>query len=339
MRKISVLLPVYNTNTVHLREAIDSVLNQTFNDFELLIYNDASTQQSVEDVVLSYSDPRIRYFKGVKNLGIARTRNLLIDEAHGEYLAVMDHDDRCLPIRFEKQIAWMESHPDVAICGTGHKRFGRLFKSDTIIYPSEDEEIRTALFFKNVIHHPSTMMRRSVLMKYNLRYDTRFISVNDRKLYTEIAKHGQLANLPEVLCLYRLHANMTSKKKRQLISNEQAVLRNDFLQQMGATLTNSQLEILNSRIMNGRARIRNFKTLEDIKNVLDILISANDSSGYLPKGLFRKECAKYLLKRCTNAAIFGGISSKSILKDINLKQMDLRQPLLLRLVNMRGEKK
>lgn len=338
MRKISVLLPVYNTNSAHLRAAIDSVLKQSFSDFELLIYNDASTLSSVEEVVTSYSDPRIRYIKGIENIGIARARNLLIEEAQGEYLAVMDHDDKCLPSRFEKQIAYMDTRPDVAICGTGHKRFGRIFKCDTIIYPSEDAEIRTALFFKNVIHHPSAMIRRSVLINHSLRYDTRFISVNDRKLYTEIARHGKLANLPTVLCLYRLHANMTSKKKRQLISEEQAILRNDFLKQMGAPLTDTQLDILNTRIMNGRTRIKDRKVLADIKSVLDALILANDRSGYLPRDLFRRECMKYLLKRCTNAAIYGGISSKSILDNVDLKKIGLRQPLLLWLINMKGKK-
>ena len=105
MPRVSVLLPVYNTRPEHLREAIDSILAQTFADFELLILNDCSTNADVEEVVKSYTDPRIVYAVNERNLGISPSRNRLLDMAQGEYLAVMDHDDISLPERFEKQVA------------------------------------------------------------------------------------------------------------------------------------------------------------------------------------------------------------------------------------------
>ena len=98
MPEVSVLLPVYNTPEDFLRQAVESILNQTFQDFELLIVNDASTTD-VEKVIRSYSDSRIKYFKNKTNLGISGTRNILLDKAQGKYLAVMDHDDISLPER------------------------------------------------------------------------------------------------------------------------------------------------------------------------------------------------------------------------------------------------
>ena len=95
MPKVSVLLPVYNTPALYLRECIDSILSQTFKDFELIIVNDGSADQNVERVIKSYEDPRIRYYLNEKNLGISETRNRLIDLSQGEYLAVHDHDDVC----------------------------------------------------------------------------------------------------------------------------------------------------------------------------------------------------------------------------------------------------
>ena len=100
--KVSVLMPVYNTQSEHLHEAIDSILAQTFRDFEFLILNDCSTDPQVEEVVKSYSDPRIVYAVNERNLGISGARNRLLDMAQGEYLVVMDHDDISLPERFEK---------------------------------------------------------------------------------------------------------------------------------------------------------------------------------------------------------------------------------------------
>ena len=100
MPKVSVLFPVYNTEEKYLRAAIDSILEQTFTDFELIIINDASTDKNVEKVVMSYQDKRIRYSVNPTNQGITKTRNTLISMAKGDYLAVMDHDDISLPNRF-----------------------------------------------------------------------------------------------------------------------------------------------------------------------------------------------------------------------------------------------
>ena len=104
MPKVSVLFPVYNTNETFLRAAIESVLAQTFTDFEFIIVNDASSDPNVEKTVKSYTDERIRYYANEHNLGISLTRNKLLDLAVGEYLAIMDHDDVSLPTRFEKQV-------------------------------------------------------------------------------------------------------------------------------------------------------------------------------------------------------------------------------------------
>lgn len=333
MPKISVLLPVYNTSPRHLREAIDSVLGQTFGDFELLICNDSPTALDAEDVVLGYKDARIRYLKNEKNLGIARTRNLLIEEAKGEYLAVMDHDDLCLPTRFEKQVALMDAQPDVVVCGTAHRRFGKMFKNDTIRYPQEDADIRVGLFFKCVIHHPSAMMRRCVLVKHKVRYDERLISANDRKLYMDASAFGKLHNLQEVLCLYRLHSGMTSRTKRQAIAAEQKVLRQEFLDRMGAKLTPRQLEVLNDYVTSGRCRIKSRVVLDEVEAVLTTLVEANGRSGYLPQAQFAKICAKYLIKRCYNATLYGRVVSKDLLKRTVLPVSSVRQPVLLRLVN------
>jgi len=111
MPRVSVLMPVYNTKPEHLREAIDSILSQTFTDFEFLILNDCSPNADVEEVVKSYDDPRIVYTVNERNLGISGARNRLLDMARGEYLAVMDHDDISLPERFEKQVAFLDAIP------------------------------------------------------------------------------------------------------------------------------------------------------------------------------------------------------------------------------------
>lgn len=331
MTKISVLLPVYNTDPVHLREAIDSVLSQSFSDFELLIYNDASTSALVDQIVKSYNDDRIRYFHETRNMGIAKVRNKLMELATGEYLAVMDHDDICLPQRFEKQVAFMDSHPEVGVCGTAHKRFGKLFKNNVITYPVSDADIRVALFFKNVIHHPSAMIRKAIIDTHHIRYDETLVSVNDRKLFVTIGRVSKLANLKDVLCLYRMHEGMTSKKKRHQISEEQKRFRHDMLEQMGVHLNDETL--FNDYIMNGRARIKDAAILNEIEQTLASIVQKNQETGFLPSQEFAKICAQYLVKRCYNAMMWGRVSSKHLLAATTLPVSQIKQPVLLKLFN------
>ena len=109
MPKISALLPVYNTKEEHLIECIESILNQTFKDFELIILNDGSTN-NVEEIIKQYSDERIKYFKNEVNEGITKVRNKLLNMANGDYIAIVDHDDISFPYRFEKEYKIVNSN-------------------------------------------------------------------------------------------------------------------------------------------------------------------------------------------------------------------------------------
>lgn len=109
--KVSVLVPLYKTQESHLRAAIDSILNQTFGDFELLLLDDSPAGEDLAGIVHSYQDSRIRYVRNEINLGISASRNKLFDLAQGEYLAIMDHDDISLPQRLEKQVAYLDAPP------------------------------------------------------------------------------------------------------------------------------------------------------------------------------------------------------------------------------------
>ncbi|MBR4927772.1 MAG: glycosyltransferase, partial [Alphaproteobacteria bacterium] len=106
--KVSVLMPIYRTQESYLRTAIESILNQTYWDYEFLILDDCP-EDDREDIVKSYNDPRIVYMRNDKNLGITRSRNKLIELAKGDYLATMDHDDISLPTRFEKQVVYLDT--------------------------------------------------------------------------------------------------------------------------------------------------------------------------------------------------------------------------------------
>lgn len=203
--KISVLMPVYNTEKF-LKEAIDSILNQTFEDFEFLIINDASTDNS-KNIILSYDDKRIRYFKNIKNLGVARTLNKGLRLAKGKYIARMDADDRALPSRLEKQVAYMDAHPEISVCGTWLKA---IFDTKSKIWkvPTTHDEIRSLMLFHDAVFHPTVMMRMEIIKKYNFQYKLTFPCAEDYDLWMRMIGHSRFANIPEVLLLRRIHQHV-----------------------------------------------------------------------------------------------------------------------------------
>ena len=228
MPKVSVLVPVYNTAETYLRECIEGILGQTFADFELIIVNDASPDANVERVVKSYDDPRIRYYANEKNLGISETRNRLIDLARGEYLAVHDHDDVSVPERFEKQVAYLDAHPEVGILGSAHIEIP---KNKIVRHPLTNDEIEEALMYDAPLIHPSVMMRKSVLIETGVRYDKAYSPTEDYNLYLHLIGKTRFANLPEVLFKYRKHdtntINRETKHIREIERNVFAYLESE----------------------------------------------------------------------------------------------------------------
>ena len=211
MPKVSVLMPVYNTRPEHLREAMNSILSQSFTDMEFLILNDGSSDVRVEDVVCSYGDPRIRYSRSEHNLGISGARNRLLDMAEGEYLAVMDHDDVSLPGRLEKEVTFLDEHPEVGLVGCQRANM----KGDHIsCFPLDDLALRKSLMLHcGDICHPSCMIRRAVLEEHGIRYEEAFSPAEDHALFCRMLPHTKFANLPEVLFLYRSWEGNTSHRQ------------------------------------------------------------------------------------------------------------------------------
>ena len=205
--KLSVALAVYNTQESHLRECIESILSQSFTDFECIIYNDASTLSHVEKCILSYNDPRIYYYKNEINRGISATRNAILRIANGEYIAIADHDDISLPQRFEKQVALLDSKPEIGVVSS----LVQTFPKKTIWKNYEmDDDIKALLFDSCSILHPASMIRASLLIENNIYYEEDFSPAEDYMLWCRCMEYTQFYTIQEVLLLYRIHKKNTS---------------------------------------------------------------------------------------------------------------------------------
>lgn len=211
MPKISVVMPAYNAEK-YIGEAIESILNQTFKDFEFIIINDGSVDHTKE-IIQKYNDSRIVLLENDKNRGIVLSLNKGLDAATGEYIARMDADDIALMNRLERQAEYLDEHKDIGVLGTGICIFGEKIKEQKRVFTTNSEQLKAELIFNPCIAHPTVMIRKSVLQKYNLKYNTEFAGVEDYYLWWNIAKVSKIATLPDILLDYRIHESQITKKK------------------------------------------------------------------------------------------------------------------------------
>lgn len=222
--KISVLTPLYNTNPEYLKEMINSVLNQTFKDFEFILLNDSPDNNKIETIVKSYNDPRIKYFKNDKNMGISFSRNKLIDLAQGEYIAVFDHDDISLHSRLEKQADYLDKHPLTGVVSCNYKN---IYSKRITNFPCENSEIKKELVIMGlVVVHSGAMIRKSVLTDNNIRYEEEFSPCEDYMLWAKLINKTCFHNIKEVLLLYRDSKDNTSNKQSEKMEDATERIRN-----------------------------------------------------------------------------------------------------------------
>lgn len=240
---ISVIMPVYNGEK-HLKPAIESILNQTYKNFELLLVDDASTDASLH-IMQSYNDPRIRIIKNEKNLKLIKTLNKAIKLANGIYLARMDADDISLPKRLTTQVAFMKNNPDVGICGTWVKTIG-IGKSMLCKTPVSHKDNVATLLFRCSLMHPTVMMRKNIIEKHGLFYDENFPHAEDYELWVRASQHTKLANIPQCLLLLRHHNEQVSKMHSDTQCNTANLIRKQLVQNIIPDVTDNELAIHNA---------------------------------------------------------------------------------------------
>lgn len=218
MKKLAVLLPIFNA-APYINVSIDSILNQTFDDFDLYVYDDCSTDNTAE-IVFSYSNPRIFYRKNVANLGIAKTLNKGLDELlpHYEFIARMDADDWSYPHRFEKQLDFLDKNKEIVLCGTQGYWLKDINQNPSAgwEYPTDSEYIKYYLLFAATFGHSSIVFRSQSIANYNLRYDETITTCEDWELWVRISKIGKMGNLPDYLMKYRILENSNHRSSEKL---------------------------------------------------------------------------------------------------------------------------
>lgn len=201
MPKLSVVMPVYNTEEKFLKEAIESILNQTFKDFEFIIINDCSTNNT-QEVILSYKDERIVYLKNEKNLGVSASANIGLNRAKGKYIARMDSDDIAENNRFEIQYNFLEENPKYQLCATRITKSKGKASSRTMNF----EYLKTKILLRgNCIVQPTVMFNREFFINNALYYKEDLLYAEDLELWVRLSLVGKFVIIPEKLLYYRIH--------------------------------------------------------------------------------------------------------------------------------------
>ncbi|MBD3282362.1 MAG: glycosyltransferase, partial [Candidatus Portnoybacteria bacterium] len=211
--KVSIIMSVYNGER-YLRDAIESILNQSFKDFEFIIINDGSRDSS-KKIVQSYKDPRIVFIENKKNIGLTKSLNKGIKLARGEYVARMDADDISAYNRIEKQVNFLDKNKDYCLVGT---TFYYIDENNKVIFkkivPLTNKEIKKGLVKKNCFAHGSVMIRKKILEKVK-GYREEIKYSQDYDLFIRIAKKCKVRNLKDVLYKWRMHKESISMRKHK----------------------------------------------------------------------------------------------------------------------------
>ena len=271
MPRVSVVMPVYNSEK-YVKDAIESILQQTYKDLEIIVINDCSKDKSAE-VIKQIEDDRIVFVNNEENKGFLYGLNLGISLAKGEYIARLDDDDIAYPTRIEKQVKFLDQHKDVVLLGTGIDYLIDGKKEPTKEIPIKTpEQIKFSLVFGNFfIAHSSFMMRKDVLIANHIQYE-KYLQVPDHHMLMTIVKYGKLAALEEPLNAWRIHAAQSTQVRTTRMKTDEA--------------DNARMEFLNDLEMDDEIKkglkygiLREIKTKQQLEQFADAFIKYSEICG------------------------------------------------------------
>lgn len=291
--KASIIMPSYNTPRDFLREAVNSVLSQTYGELELIIIDDGSAVP-VRDAIADIDDRRIMIVENPGNKGLPFTLNNGIAHCSGKYIFRMDSDDICEKNRIERQVGFFEAHPEIDVTAT----FSRSFGDYEVLYrsPSGDAQIKAGFLWKNELVHPTVGLKAETVKKYDVRYRVGAAS-EDYELWTRMAfeYNCKFAVIPEELLRYRMHGGQVTKNNSEKLQKSELEIIERTLKSLDIALSGEQLAayggMRTGQSLGGRELS---EALSAMKQILSRLPAELDKT-YLKK-LYRRQALKYCLK-------------------------------------------
>jgi hypothetical protein len=279
--RVSVLMPMHNASQF-VGRALQSVLAQTFSDFELLVINDGSTDGS-DKVVEEYSDPRVKLHHNSGNIGVPATLNRGLELATGEYVARLDADDICVPSRLARQVSYMDAHPDVGVCGSWVRIVGA-HHGFVMRRPCGSEVIRAFMCLDNPLFHPTVILRKRILDDSGLRYRQTYPRAEDFDLWERVADVSLIDNIPAVLVGYRVHGASVSATSSDAMESQTCEILGRQLSRLGLEISEEKLRF--HRKVGHGCRLASSEELLNAESWLLALAEGNRQAGvYSAQGM------------------------------------------------------
>ena len=305
--QITVLMPVYNAEPF-LQEAIDSILHQTFADFEFIIINDGSTDRS-EEIIKSYTDPRIKYYANGHNLKLIATLNKGFDLAEGKYIARMDADDISLPDRLQQLYNLMESDETIGLCGTWFETFSGDKTVSTSRYGADHSTICFKHLYQIHLSHGTCMFRTAVLKKHGLYFNPDFSHAEDYELWSRISLVTKLANVQQVLYRVRQHENEVSHKYGHIQKANSYRVKTKLFETIGVSVTHEELDLFRDIAYQDYEHSDQY--LLRSKALLEKLLKAKNYEMFFSKAYYENMLAEFWLNVNYNMTAHIGVNAYS----------------------------
>lgn len=302
---VSVITSVYNEEE-HISEMISSILNQTYQNWELIIIDDASSDDTW-NIISSYDDIRVHAIKNKSNLGLTKNLNTCIGLAKGKYVLRIDGDDIAYPRRIEQQYAFMESHPDIALSGCFMKAFGE--ENYIADIWTDSDFLRLMLTLNPVVYHPTFIIRKSIIDEYSILYDESLRYAQDYAFQYDVSKHGKLGNLNEVLMKYRIHSKQVSFCKSIEQMKCANITRNRILSDLGVAVEPAELDAWSKYANRDYLHISK-NEVDLINKIINRMEMTNRDNGLLPAQA--KSYLTNLLHECEKKTEPGKVNNTSL---------------------------
>lgn len=228
---VSVLMPAYNAAS-HIREAIRSVLVQSFQDFELIVVNDGSSD-ATSAIVAAMGDPRIRLVDSTTNIGLVAALNLGLSQCSGTFIARMDADDISAVNRLAHQVQYLVAHPETGLIGGAIRYLHETQLGETVKFPTRHQDIAAHMLFYCPLAHPAVMFRREMLALWSPFYDAAYAHAEDYHLWARLLQHAHAANLAETVLDYRVHDKQVSAARKSIQYEVSRRVRAEMLEAAG----------------------------------------------------------------------------------------------------------
>lgn len=286
MPRVTVLMPTYNV-APYIREAIDSVMQQTYTNFELLVIDDCSTDDTVS-VVRSIDDPRIHIIQNEKNVGLAENLNRGLSHITTEYVARMDGDDIAETFWLEREVTILDSHPEIGICSGGFERFGTV--KSLVRFPERHEDSMANMLFECSVIVPT--FRMSLYRDYGLRYSTEAFPAEDYRFWAECLRITKIYNVQETLFHYRMHPTQICTARREEQQRKVAQVRLYMLEWLSGDFTEEDQAYYTGQFMT--PQIASKQDYQERKAFCRKMIEKNRNVGHFDEEALRRRLDKHL---------------------------------------------